>query len=269
MGMFVQTHFLTMSFVGLSYLLVVNNVLLQVPQGGAFGMASVGAGVLAREVVSFWVQNGQGRPLSVCLPGGTCSTAVLLHHELKILQGKSSDPIDIEIVVIPCVGSAGYARRQMMALSAEIGAEVEDIPAILQPAPESGEKAASYYSFGQPDKSILQTFKMMEDDHGVFLDLIYGAPAWTVLLKHWNVTLSPDLWYVSNTSLPMTLLSILTHDVYVFCRHSFDPNNPIAGREVLYIHCGGREGINSQLLRYKYKGLVATKDIQLPGRSKK
>eukprot|EP00980_Cylindrotheca_fusiformis_P031350 scaffold26214_cov142-Cylindrotheca_fusiformis.AAC.1 len=166
---------------------------LWVPQGGAFGMASVGAAVLARELVSFWLQSGDERPLSVCLPGGTCATAALLHNELQKLQESLTDPMDIEVVVIPCVGDASYARRQMMALNAEIGAEVDDIPTILQPSPNSDEKTAKYFSFGQPHQSILHTFQKMGDDHGVVLDLIYGAPAWTVLLRHWNVPLGPDL----------------------------------------------------------------------------
>lgn len=164
-------------------------------------MASVGTAVLAREVVSFWMQSGHGRSLSVCLPGGTCATAVLLHNELKRLQEGLQDSLDIEVVVIPCVGNAGYARRQMMALNAEIGAEIEDVPAILQPGPDPHKKDDRYFPFGQPHESILQTFKMMEEDHGVVLDLIYGAPAWTVLLRHWNVTLGPDLRYGTNTSL--------------------------------------------------------------------
>ena len=83
----------------------------------------------------------------------------------------------------------------------------------------------------------------MRDDYGVVLDLLYGAPAWTILLRHWNTPISPDL--------------------------IFDLNNPIAGREILYVHSGGLEGINSQLLRYKYNGLVSIQDIQLPGRKKK
>jgi 1-aminocyclopropane-1-carboxylate deaminase/D-cysteine desulfhydrase-like pyridoxal-dependent ACC family enzyme len=159
-------------------------------------MAALGASILATELLSFWSEKGDDRPLSVCLPGGTCSTAVLLHHELKKLKKNSSHPLDIEIVVIPCVGDAAYARRQMMALSAEIGASVDDVPSILQPAPmdpNTRSKTNKYFSFGQPHKSILRVFKTMKDDHEVVLDLLYGAPAWTILLKHWNVTLGPDI----------------------------------------------------------------------------
>jgi len=217
---------------------------LWVPQGGAFGMASVGARVLAQELLDFWADEAPDRPLSVCIPGGTCTMAVLLHHELNNLkahhEATGDNAVDIEVVVIPCVGDAGYARRQMMALCAEIGATVGDIPTILQPSPAED---LAYFSFGQPKKSILQTFEMMKEKHDILLDLIYGAPSWTIMLRHFDVEPSPDL--------------------------RFDPNNPLAGREILYVHSGGQEGINSQLLRYRHKGLLSIKDVQLPGRNRK
>jgi 1-aminocyclopropane-1-carboxylate deaminase/D-cysteine desulfhydrase-like pyridoxal-dependent ACC family enzyme len=212
-------------------------------------MAVGGAKVLAGEIASFWSENGQGRPLSVCLPGGTCTTAVLVHHELqKLFRDNIEKPMDIQVVVIPCVGSDAYARRQMKALSLQLGESGDDLPTVLAPASEEslmmkGSAETSYFSFGEPKKEILETFQMMEEDHRVVLDLLYGASAWTILLRHWDSQLGAGL--------------------------SFDPNNPIAGREIMYVHSGGLEGINSQLLRYKYKGLVTIKDIQLPGRDRR
>lgn len=212
-------------------------------------MAVGGAQVLADEIASFWSDNGQGRPLSVIIPGGTCSTAVLVHHGLqKRLRDNVDEPMDIQVVVIPCVGDDAYARRQMMSLSLQVGESADDLPTVLAPAPEEslirkGSAEKDYFSFGEPKKEILETFQVMKEENGVVLDLLYGASAWTILLRHWNSQLSADL--------------------------SFDPNNPIAGREIMYVHSGGLEGINSQLLRYKYKGLVADEDIQLPGRDRR
>ena len=222
---------------------------LWIPQGGASPMAQPGVEVLAQEILSFWKEAGTGRPLSVCVPGGTCSTAVLLHHALKTLQLSSSDPsLDIEVVVIPCVGDMAYATRQMMSLSAQIGASSGDLPAILAPTPErpatdngsSSEPPRRYFSFGEPDQRLLDTFEWLKEEENIVVDLMYGAPAWTILMRHWDVEVSPDV--------------------------TFDPNNPIAGREIMYVHSGGQEGINSQLVRYKYKGLVDRDDIQLPGK---
>lgn len=225
---------------------------LWIPQGGANELAVEGANQLALELHSWWKQRQTKRqdclPVSVVFPGGTCTTAVLVHHALQKLEG-----IDMEVVVIPCVGDAAYAQRQMMALSAHIGAAPTNIPHILPAWPDSettstanetttyasqSNQNGGYFPFGEPDPAILSVFNHLKDDQELVLDLVYGAPAWTILLRHWHQSLSPDL--------------------------SFDPRNPIAGRDIVYVHSGGLEGINSQLLRYSYKGLVDLKDIQLP-----
>jgi 1-aminocyclopropane-1-carboxylate deaminase/D-cysteine desulfhydrase-like pyridoxal-dependent ACC family enzyme len=215
-------------------------------------MAAAGAQVLAEEIMSFWSEQGSGRPLSVCVPGGTCTTAALLHLEIKRLQKDLVKSMDIQVVVIPCVGGDAYARRQMMSLSLQVGGRADDspIPTVLAPAPDDyymsagqeGEKLG-YFTFGEPEKSILENFQLMRDEHGLTLDLIYGAPSFVLLLRHWQAQRSADV--------------------------NFDPNNPIAGREIMYVHSGGVEGISSQLLRYKYKGLIAIEDIQLPGRDRR
>jgi 1-aminocyclopropane-1-carboxylate deaminase/D-cysteine desulfhydrase-like pyridoxal-dependent ACC family enzyme len=80
----------------------------------------------------------------------------------------------------------------------------------------------------------------MEDESNVHLDLLYGAPSWTIMLRHWRSTLSSGL--------------------------DFDEKNPLAEREIMYIHSGGLEGVGSQLTRYKNKGLVELDDIQYPSR---
>jgi 1-aminocyclopropane-1-carboxylate deaminase len=231
---------------------------LWVPQGGAFGMARQGTRVLAEEILSYWKENGNNRPLSVCLPGGTCSTACLLHHQIRQIMNDKSEysDLNVEVVVVPCVGDDAYARRQMMALSSSIGEDPDNIPTVLRPAPdeysgtaESSSSSAAksnrrYFNFGAPDKGILDTYQLLKEEYGLVLDLIYGAPAWAVLLRHWETSVGID--------------SI------------FDPNNPIAtNRELMYVHSGGLEGINSQLMRYQYKGLLSIKDVQLPGRREK
>lgn len=248
---------------------------LWVPQGGAFALAYDGAQRLAQEIVDYWLVAGREtesnndesmlfmRPLSVVLPGGTCSTGVLVHHAIRSLvktqhellmatQESSSssvwEELDIEVVVVPCVGDSSYARRQMQSLSAQIGASTDDIPTVLEPSPlglQSNQTPIQekYFSFGEPHKDILSVFQRLQETCNLVVDLIYGAPAWTIMFRHWT-----------------------TEAAY---GPIFDPNNPLAGREIMYVHSGGLEGINSQLLRYKYKGLVSIEDIQLPGKTKR
>jgi 1-aminocyclopropane-1-carboxylate deaminase/D-cysteine desulfhydrase-like pyridoxal-dependent ACC family enzyme len=213
-------------------------------------MAEAGTRLLAREIVSFWSKRGKGRPLSVCVPGGTCSTAVLLHRAIRELQSEAENDavLDIEVVVIPCIGDDAYARRQMMALNAQTGKQAEDIPTIMAPSAndsyfgQSTQKQNGYFAFGEPDLSILSTFQEMGDEHQLVLDLLYGAPSWTIMLRHWRTKQDPEF--------------------------PFEKNAPIAGREIMYVHSGGLEGISSQLLRYKHKGLIDLDEIQLPGRNK-
>mmetsp|Transcript_20040 Transcript_20040/g.49867 ORF Transcript_20040/g.49867 Transcript_20040/m.49867 type:complete len:561 (-) Transcript_20040:103-1785(-) len=219
---------------------------LWVPQGGAFPPAREGAEKLAQEIVDYWSETSPDRPLTVCVPGGTCTTALLLHHELQQLLEEDSATMDIRVVVVPCVGDASYARRQMMSLSGQIGASPENIPTILPPQPEYAQSGSkdSYFSFGKPDKAILDTFQELQETSNLLVDLLYGAPSFAILWRHWgdetSSRLSPDL--------------------------AFDPKQPLEGREIMYVHSGGLEGINSQMLRYKYNGLVEIKDVQLPGR---
>ena len=219
----------------------------QIPQGGACGYAVPGCRLLANEILLFWAENGNGRPLSVFIPGGTCSTAIILHRELRRIQSES-DPacrMDIEVVVIPCVGDEGYAERQMMALNMETGGtgEKNEIPKVLKPAPMAsfyleGADNLRYFRFGEPDLDILNSFREMEGC-GVKIDLLYGAPAWNVLLRHWPVDGDADF------------------------------GNFLAGREIMYVHSGGLEGINSQLMRYRHRGLVEGNEVQHPERQRR
>lgn len=69
---------------------------LFVPQGGAFAAAQDGAFKLAREVYDFWKNSDfSDLSLSVCIPGGTCSTALLVHHGLKRLIAEAYDSAEI------------------------------------------------------------------------------------------------------------------------------------------------------------------------------
>jgi len=217
-----------------------------IPQGGASGFVVPGCRLLASEILLFWAANSKGRPLSVLVPGGTCSTAVILHREIRRMQAssESGDQLDIQVVVIPCVGDEGYAERQMMALNMETGGvgDKDEIPFVLKPAPDAtfyleDKNEQRYFRFGEPDSEILHTFREMED-YGVKVDLLYGAPAWNVLLRHWSVDGEAE-------------------------------SKLLSGREILYVHSGGLEGINTQLMRYRHKGLVDGRDVQHPERQRR
>lgn len=194
-----------------------------VPQGVACGVANLGVCRLAHEIASFWQQQGKGKPLVVVLPGGTGTVALFLQRALceiqKIKSNQKSPLGHISVCAIPCVGDTSYLCRQMLGLDlATGGSGVEkDLPNMMEVVNQR---------FGEPTKEILDTFNEMKNEHGVFLDLLYGAPAWTLLLR-------------SGLAFPQD------------------------DRQIMYIHCGGLEGISTQLTRYKHKGLVDARDIQI------
>ena len=186
---------------------------LWIPQGGACEVAVPGTAILAREIIEFWESNGRGMPLSVCVPGGTCSTALLLHREVRRLlsereeegegesegeEGEGENPtglqgrrsvMDVTVVVVPCVGDDDYARRQMRSLDAVTGGDGTDrsLPRVLTPSPNGGGGGGGrYLAFGDPSPEVLNTFVEMRDEHGIFLDLLYGGPAWAMLLRRWG-----------------------------------------------------------------------------------
>ncbi|KAL3934044.1 MAG: hypothetical protein SGARI_003558, partial [Bacillariaceae sp.] len=131
-----------------------------------------------------------------------------------------------------------------------VGEEPEDIPTILPPSPEQDddvlESSQKYFVFAQPNQEVLETFQLLQDEHNLVVDLVYGAPSFAILLRHLKEETEKQC------------LDVL-----------FDPFHPFSGREIMYIHSGGLEGINSQLLRYKYAGMVELEDVQLPGRARK
>jgi len=171
---------------------------------------------------------------------------MLLSREIGSILNKKNHQtkLDIQVVAIPCVGDDLYAKRQMENLNSRIERSTDatssvSFPKILLPIrTEPGRregKSSGYFVFGEPASSILETFLEMKDEYGVYLDLLYGAPAWTLLLQSWNSD-----WRVKH----------------------IDDDCPLKGRQIMYIHSGGMEGISSQLTRYKHKGLVDSREIQ-------
>lgn len=177
---------------------------------------------------------GEG-PLSVVVPCGTGTTALLLQHDLDVLR--ATKPLPINVVAVPCVGDDDYLERQMNSLNKAMGKiDESSVPVILRPkdivSKSSSSQRNGYFVFGEPSADLLNTFNKMKDD-GVYLDLLYGAPAWTILLQH-----------LSNSKV--------------------DSNSPLYGTQVMYLHSGGLEGISSQLTRYRHKGLISAEEVQMP-----
>jgi len=205
-----------------------------VPQGGFSSSAIPGVRRLANEIATFWIKNGEG-PLAVVVPAGTGTTAFFLQRELNRLSEEDQRQRDIRVIAVPCIGDDAYLRRQMMYLDKSCGGSgaVHDLPDILLPRFRENQ-SKGYFTFGVPSKEILDVFREMEKDHGIFLDLLYGAPTWALLLPHLSSQASVNV-----------------------------SGSPTVGKQIMYLHCGGLEGVSSQLTRYKHQGLISPDELQI------
>lgn len=80
---------------------------LFIPQGGASSMAAAGTHHLAAEIYEFCRQkNRRALPWVIVVPGGTCTTALLVHRALLEINSECPDheKLDIVVAVVPCVG---------------------------------------------------------------------------------------------------------------------------------------------------------------------
>jgi 1-aminocyclopropane-1-carboxylate deaminase/D-cysteine desulfhydrase-like pyridoxal-dependent ACC family enzyme len=217
-----------------------------------------------------------------------CTSCPTNHTVIEKIQER----LDIEVVVIPCVGDEVYAQRQMINLNVQVlGHNIEkhqnNVPTILRPTPihdgittrnqkqivdESITKRHDYYRFGEPHADILQTFREFRDEYDILIDLLYGAPCWTILFRHWTSSIMSSTFTTTTTSMSSTPTTSAASDNNNSRRDpnpTFNPLAPLDGRRIMYVHSGGVEGINSQLLRYKHQNLIGIDEIQLPGRNTK
>jgi 1-aminocyclopropane-1-carboxylate deaminase/D-cysteine desulfhydrase-like pyridoxal-dependent ACC family enzyme len=189
---------------------------------------------------------GQPQPprLVVVVPAGTGTTALFLGRHLR--------ERGVAVVAVPCVGDpkGRYLKRQMARLDRETGGtgDVRDLPLVLEPkapVPSTAASLSSSFSlpssstslssesysapFGKPREGLLRVWRQLNGESGLYLDLLYGARAWEVLLSRWD-------------SLPRVM----------------DPE--MNGAQLMYLHCGGLEGISSQLNRYRHAGLIDAKE---------
>lgn len=148
--------------------------------------------------------------------------------------------IDVEVVAVPCVSSSLHLLDQMRILDLESGSH-DIFPTVLrthrdlQPHSEAGAsmnvarneatKSESVGSsegvFGEPCKAHYVIWEDLKSAMGMDFDLIYAPRAFELLLESFQ------------------------HDVEMWR----DCN-------ILYYHCGGMEGNESQLGRYRYKNII-------------
>jgi len=190
-----------------------------VPQGGASGDAELGLRRLARELVD---ATHDPTSLRVVVPAGTGTTALFLARHLA--------PHGARVFAVPCATSATGLETQMRALDAATGGHGV-LPAVLdRPCPDGEPR----YRFGVPSRRDYRVWTELREA-GLAVDLLYAPHAWDVLLR----TLEADDDDDSSSA---------GDDVAAALRDA------TAG-PIVYLHCGGIEGVATQLTRYRREGL--------------
>lgn len=132
------------------------------------------------------------------------------------------DKSPCRVFAVPCATDARVLKRDMRLLDAETGS-LGVFPHILdRPLPPTEPK----FRFGTPSLREWNLWSELRRA-GLFLDLIYAPHTWDVLLR----------------SLEAEEESLLDDD-----------------SDILYLHCGGVEGVATQLTRYRREGFRLEED---------
>jgi 1-aminocyclopropane-1-carboxylate deaminase len=232
-----------------------------VPQGGANADAEQGVQLLAEEIMQYWTAHhlqqqdqssaSSSNILTVVVPAGTGTTAAFLSRHLRRLcaaansSSSSSTAVDIAVIAVPCVGDAPYLRRQMLRVLTDTSSSSSSNSSSSSSSSSTSSSSASTTAaaaeaelpvvlegsvkqqFGEPRAALLAVWRELQDAD-LFVDLLYGVRAWEVLFEQWS---SHELLLQQNSML-------------------------------MYVHCGGLEGVSSQLTRYKHKKLIDSKLLQ-------
>ena len=213
-----------------------------VPQGAAVAEASDGVAGLVDDLVAHVaaLPSGHGhRTWKVVFASGTGTMALYAARRFaQLQQQQNSVGTAFEVVAVPCVGDARGLLAQMHALDAASGSHgvfptVLGLLATQPPPPLPAATATSSSSasvpFGTPCQAHLDIWRELKAATSaaagtdVDFDLVYAPRAFELLRDSFER--DPAFWH---------------------------------GAGVLYYHCGGTEGNESQLGRYRHAKLLTS-----------
>lgn len=211
-----------------------------VKQGGSLEEARIGAQSLASDILSFCQSQTAKGPRrcqwKVIFASGTGVTALATAEELRLLRSSQHnicdnnnnndiendnedededglDKMDIEIVAMPCLGTAESLRIDLSKIS---NIPIKNLPLTVLESPPNSPKPRH---FAKPCKEHFDIWKSIISDTGIEnFDLVYTPRAFELL----------------------------------FDKESWWDDDAV---NILYYCCGGSEGNDSMLARYKYLGI--------------
>ena len=159
-------------------------------------------------------------------------------------DSKSGRTISIEVVAIPCVGNSANLLQQMTALDSVSGRH-GIYPVILNSV------KGQTIDCDSRDNGTIQidneNIINNNQDRMNRSDRIFGEP----YTEHY------DIWLRLKKEIDVEFDLIYTPRAFELLLDSFENNAKLwESCNILYYHCGGVEGNDSQLGRYRYKGLL-------------
>jgi 1-aminocyclopropane-1-carboxylate deaminase/D-cysteine desulfhydrase-like pyridoxal-dependent ACC family enzyme len=185
---------------------------LFIPQGGHSPSAELGLRELARELTAYMNRAlPPEKPVLIFLPAGRGTSAYYLARNLESNRR-------VTVAAVACACTTDELATEMGLLS---GSRTR-LPSNLQlwGTPMLGAFAKPYRPFVDAYRELL--------DSGLYIDLVYGGPAWHAL----------------------------GHRLAAFTEH-----------EILYVHTGGLVGNESMLQRYLRHGWVTSLDLDTSARA--
>lgn len=240
-----------------------------------------GTGTMALFVARHFALNNATRKGCKILSGTTIPTTQkneqILEKVSKItpslLESPVDDPpmsyqappyIDISVIAIPCVGSSEDLHAQMKALDNVSG--IHQIFPIILPHTRDYKNSSEIYiednkeNINGSKNTVAMVTQNILENKSVEIDKsqngnnrkskrIFGNPC----KEHY------DIWSNLITETGVTFDLIYTPRAIEILFESFEYDKDLwKDSNLLYYHCGGLEGNESQLGRYKYSGLIDT-----------
>lgn len=174
------------------------------------------------------------------------STVQPIDAEERNLDLKSNCIPDIEVVAVPCVGDSQYLLDQMRTLDLDSGC-LKIFPTILKTETERKVMLEALSISASPLTSTAAAAASDSTDIEKADNRIFGKP----YKEHYQI------WFDLKANMDIEFDLIYTPRTFELLLQSFDNDVELwKNTNILYYHCGGVEGNESQIGRYRFQKLI-------------
>lgn len=193
-----------------------------IPQGGCFLQAQQGVDTLGMELQDFITSSSTSyEKWKVIVSSGTGTTALFLSQFFHAVNPA------VEVLAVPCGCSSSSLMSEMRALDSASN-RLNVFPTVVPSEPKR--------AFAKPCLAHWALWQSLRQQTSIEFDLIYAPRCWELLIEHYGVKCDDDQGSSSGLERYQSDSSVLA-DAWEGCG-------------VIYYHCGGVEGNESQIDRY-------------------